>query len=67
MAAFYRVTGEAVGQGRRTYTLVPVVGGGAQFKRSCDAEAAPLRIGFVYSQDEIDQRCPDEQGPSSRG
>ena len=61
MASFYRVVGEAVTDGRRTYLLRPVNGLGGELTRTCDSELAPLTIGTAYSMAEIEQRCPDPE------
>ena len=54
----YRVVGEAVTDGRRSYAFKHE-GTGRSFYRSCRTEEAPFMIGTSYTLEQIDALCPE--------
>jgi hypothetical protein len=58
----YRLVGESVGEGVRTYTFRHE-SSGRKLVRSCPAMIVPFRMGSSYTLEEINLACP----PQGRG
>jgi hypothetical protein len=61
-STLYRVIGESVADGTKTYVFQRVEGG-PTFTRSCSPEIIAFHMGSLYTREDIDLICPPGERP----